>query len=123
MPSHLFAGGEPRYEINPRCHRCGTAGRGDGASPRTISPERNIRLLFGFSPGVDVVARLVADKLGEAIGKPVIVENVTGAAGNIAADRLAKAPPDGHTIGVLPAANIVVNGSLFKKDAGIPQIE
>jgi tripartite-type tricarboxylate transporter receptor subunit TctC len=78
-------------------------------------PNRNIRLLFGFAPGVDTVARLLADKLSAAIGKPVIVENVTGAAGNIAADRVAKAIPDGYTIGVLAAANIVVNGSLYKK--------
>src|SRR5262249_55288812 len=49
-------------------------------------PDRNIRLVFGFPPGVDTAVRLLADKLGEAIGRPVIVENVTGAAGNIAAD-------------------------------------
>jgi len=78
-------------------------------------PDRNIRMLFGFAPGVDTVARLLADKLSVAIGKPVIIENVTGAAGNIAADRLAKATPDGYTIGVLVAANVVVNGSLYKK--------
>jgi tripartite-type tricarboxylate transporter receptor subunit TctC len=77
-------------------------------------PNRKIRLLFGFAPGVDVVVRILANKLAETLGQPVIVENLTGAAGNIAADRLAKAPPDGYTIGVLAAANIVVNGSLYK---------
>jgi tripartite-type tricarboxylate transporter receptor subunit TctC len=77
-------------------------------------PDRKIRLLFGFAPGVDVAVRILANKLAEALGQPVIVENLTGAAGNIAADRLAKAPPDGYTIGVLAAANIVVNGSLYK---------
>src|SRR5262245_64656694 len=76
-------------------------------------PDRNVRLLFGFPPGVDTAVRLLADKLGEAIGKPVIVENVTGASGNIAADRMAKATPDGHTIGVLFSPNIVINGSLY----------
>ena len=85
------------------------------ASAQTNYPERNIRLLFGFAPGVDTVARLLADRLGDALGKPVIVENVTGAGGNIAADRVAKAAPDGYTIGVLAGANIVVNGSLYKK--------
>jgi tripartite-type tricarboxylate transporter receptor subunit TctC len=85
------------------------------AGAQTNYPERNIRLLFGFAPGVDTVARLLADRLGDALGKPVIVENVTGAGGNIAADRVAKAAPDGYTIGVLPGANIVVNGSLYKK--------
>jgi len=85
------------------------------ATAQTNYPERNVRLLFGFAPGVDTVVRILADKLGETIGKPVIVENVTGAAGNIAADRVAKSAPDGYTIGVLAGANIVVNGSLYKK--------
>jgi tripartite-type tricarboxylate transporter receptor subunit TctC len=85
------------------------------ASAQTEYPARNIRLLFGFAPGVDVVVRLLADRLGDTLGKPVIVENVTGAAGNIAADRVAKAAPDGYTIGVLVGGNIVVNGSLYKK--------
>jgi tripartite-type tricarboxylate transporter receptor subunit TctC len=78
-------------------------------------PDRNIRLVFGFPPGVDTAVRLLADKLGEAIGKPVIVENVTGAAGIIAADRIAKAAPDGYTIGVLASPQIVIAGSLYKK--------
>jgi len=78
-------------------------------------PDHNIRLLFGFAPGVDTVVRLLADKLGDALGKPVIVENVTGAGGNIAADRVAKAAPDGYTIGVLAAGSIVVNAILYKK--------
>jgi tripartite-type tricarboxylate transporter receptor subunit TctC len=78
-------------------------------------PDRNIRLLFGFPPGTDTAVRLLADKLGEAVGKPVIVENVTGAAGNIAADRIAKATPDGYTIGVLASPSVVINGSLYKK--------
>jgi tripartite-type tricarboxylate transporter receptor subunit TctC len=85
------------------------------AGAQTEYPERNIRLLFGFAPGVDTVARLLADRLGETLGKPVIVENVTGAGGNIAADRVAKAAPDGYTIGMLAGGSIVVNGSLYKK--------
>ena len=85
------------------------------ASAQSNYPNRNIRLLFGFAPGVDTAARLLADKLGEALGKAVIVENVTGASGHIAADHVAKASPDGYTIGVMPAANIVVDGNLYKK--------
>ncbi len=87
---------------------------------QTNYPERNIRLLYGFPAGADIVARLLAEKLAEALGKPVIVENLTGAAGNIAADRTAKAAPDGHTIGLLTGANIVINVSLYNKLAFDP---
>ena len=78
-------------------------------------PERNIRLLFGFSAGTDFGVRLFAEKLAEAVGKSVIVDNVTGAAGNIAADRTAKAAPDGYTIGMLAGANVVINVNLYNK--------
>jgi tripartite-type tricarboxylate transporter receptor subunit TctC len=78
-------------------------------------PERNIRLIYGFSAGVDIQTRLLADKLTDVLRKPVIVENVTGAAGNIAADRAAKAPPDGYTIGMLGNTNIVINVSLYNR--------
>ncbi len=78
-------------------------------------PDRNIRLLFGFAPGVDTAARLMADKLGDALGKAVIVENVTGGSGHIAVDHVVKAPPDGYTIAVMPAGNIVVDGYLYKR--------
>jgi tripartite-type tricarboxylate transporter receptor subunit TctC len=85
------------------------------AAAQSNYPERNIRLLFGFPPGADSDERLLADKLAEAFGKAVIVENVTGAGGNIAADRIAKARPDGYTIGLLANTNIVVNVSLYGK--------
>jgi tripartite-type tricarboxylate transporter receptor subunit TctC len=74
-------------------------------------PTRPIRLLVGFAPGTgaDIIARLVADKLSEVLGKPVIVENVTGAAGHLADDRVAKAEPDGHTL-VMAANSAIVMG-------------
>jgi tripartite-type tricarboxylate transporter receptor subunit TctC len=78
-------------------------------------PSRPIRVLYGFSAGADIQTRLVADRLAEVLGKPVVVENVTGAAGNIAADRTAKAAPDGYTIGMLGNANVVINVSLYNK--------
>ena len=52
--------------------------------------------------------------MAKALGKPVVVENVTGAAGNIAADRVAKAAPDGYTLGLLSQTQIVVNPGLYK---------
>jgi tripartite-type tricarboxylate transporter receptor subunit TctC len=84
------------------------------ATAQSSYPDRNIRLLFGFAPGVDTAARLMADKLGEALGKSIVVENVTGGSGHIAVDHVVKASPDGYTIGVMPAGNVVVDGQLYK---------
>jgi tripartite-type tricarboxylate transporter receptor subunit TctC len=79
-------------------------------------PERPVHLLVGFPAGSqpDIVARLIAQKLTETEGKPVVVENITGSAGNIAADRVAKAAPDGYTIGLLSQTHMVVNPALYK---------
>jgi tripartite-type tricarboxylate transporter receptor subunit TctC len=78
-------------------------------------PERGIHLLYGFPPGADIVVRMLADRLAEILEKPIIVENLTGAAGNIAADHTAKAKPDGYTFGILNSASIVINPSLYGK--------
>jgi tripartite-type tricarboxylate transporter receptor subunit TctC len=74
-------------------------------------------LLSGFPAGgpSDIVARLVGDKLGEALGKPVVVEDVTGAAGNIASDRVAKSAADGYTLLMGTSGMIVVNPSLYPR--------
>ena len=79
-------------------------------------PEKPIRIIVGLPPGSqpDTIARLLGQKLTEALGRPVVVENVTGAAGNIAAERVARAAPDGYTLGLLSQTQIVVNPSLYK---------
>src|SRR5690348_16762759 len=79
-------------------------------------PEKQIRIIVGLPPGSqpDTVARLLGHKLAEALGRPVVIENVPGAAGNIAADRVAKSPPDGYTLGLLSQTQIAVNPSLYK---------
>ena len=63
-------------------------------------PAHPIRLIVPFAAGgaVDVLARLLASKLGEQLGQPVVVENKAGAGGTLAADQVAKSPPDGYTI-------------------------
>jgi tripartite-type tricarboxylate transporter receptor subunit TctC len=63
-------------------------------------PAKPVRMLVGFPPGggVDIIARLVAQKLSEQWGKPVVVENRAGAAGNIATEIAARSAPDGYTL-------------------------
>src|SRR5437868_3099932 len=63
-------------------------------------PSKPIRVIVPFAAGgaVDVLARLVSAKMSESVGQPVIIENRAGAAGNVAADAVAKSPPDGYTI-------------------------
>src|SRR3954470_18509449 len=87
----------------------------DAASQMTY-PEKPIRLVVGFPPGSqpDTVARLLGQKFTDAWGKAVLIDNVTGAAGNIAAERVAKAAPDGYTLGLLATAQIVINPAVYK---------
>jgi tripartite-type tricarboxylate transporter receptor subunit TctC len=65
-------------------------------------PSRPVTLLVGFPPGgpTDTLARILADAMQSTLGQPVVVEDVTGASGTIAAGRVAHADPDGYTIGV-----------------------
>ena len=78
-------------------------------------PTKPIRLIIPFAPGgsVDIVARLIAAKLSERLGHQVIPENRGGAAGMIAAETAAKAPPDGYTIVLLSMAH-TVNPAVYK---------
>ncbi|MET0677630.1 MAG: tripartite tricarboxylate transporter substrate binding protein [Bradyrhizobium sp.] len=71
-------------------------------------------MLYGFPAGTDVGARHIAERLAERLGKPVVFENIPGAAGNIAADQTAHAAPDGYTVGMLTGANIVLRPLLYR---------
>jgi tripartite-type tricarboxylate transporter receptor subunit TctC len=79
-------------------------------------PNRNLRILVGYPAGggVDIVARLVADPIKDALGQPVIVENRTGAAAMIAAQAVASAGADGHTLLMAAAGEAAVNQHLYK---------
>ena len=84
---------------------------------QTNYPEQPIRIFVGFTPGVapDITARIMAEKFTETWGKPAVVENITGAGGNLAVERLAKAPPDGHTLALGGNASLVINPNLMGK--------
>jgi tripartite-type tricarboxylate transporter receptor subunit TctC len=79
-------------------------------------PSRPIRLIASQSPGggIDTVARIVATKLGEAIGQNVMVDNRAGANGSLAGELTAKSPPDGYTMMLGAVGNLAVNGFFTK---------
>jgi len=87
-----------------------------GASAQAY-PERDIHVICAFpaGSGADVLVRYFAEKLREKAGKPVIVENRTGANGNIAAEYTVRAKPDGHTIHIHAGSSTAANYWLFKK--------
>jgi tripartite-type tricarboxylate transporter receptor subunit TctC len=85
-------------------------------------PSRPVKVLVGFAPGggTDVVARLIAQKLQESFGQPFVVENRAGATGTIAADVMAKSPPDGYTILMGHVNSNAIAPNLFKNLAYDP---
>jgi len=82
-------------------------------------PSRPVRVMVGFAPGGpnDIIARAYSAQLAEAMGQPFVVENRTGAAGNLAAEAVARAAPDGHTLMLGSTGTNAVNPSLY---AGLP---
>lgn len=80
-------------------------------------PARPVRMIVGFAAGgtTDIFARLVADKLSQNLGQQFIVENRGGAGGNIGMDAVAKAAPDGYTIGMGTVGTHAINSSLYAK--------
>ena len=77
-------------------------------------PSKPIRLVAPFPPGssIDIIARLLAQPMSESLGVPIVVENKTGAGGNIGVDAVVKSPKDGYTIGIGARGPLAINGYL-----------
>ena len=88
-----------------------------GYSHAQAYPNKPIKLIVPFPPGgpTDIVARPLAQMLGESMKQSVIVENKGGAGGSVAADFVAKSPPDGYTIMVGTVGTHAINGSLYRQ--------
>ena len=93
--------------------RLGAFGGNAWAQPAEY-PNKPIRLVVGFAPGgaADIVARVMSDEFGKALGQPVVVENKPGAGSSIAAEQVAKSRPDGYTLLIASPSSISVNPAL-----------
>src|SRR3569833_2790072 len=127
-------------EQRRRFHRIAVAAAGLAVAPRVFAqaenpadyPSRPIRLIVPFAPGggTDIVARTSAQKLGETLKQPVVVENRAGGNGTIGANAVAHSPPDGYTLTMITAShsvNVTLQGTkhpyaLIKDFAPISQV-
>lgn len=87
------------------------------AAQQAPFPGKTLRIVASQAPGggIDAVCRIVAAKLSEAVGQPVIVDNRPGANGSVAAEFTAKSPPDGYTLMLGAVGNLGTNVLFFKK--------
>ena len=88
-----------------------------GAQADEAYPSRPVRMVVSFSAGgpTDIVGRVMGAKMGELLGQQFLVENKVGAGGNIGADLVAKAAPDGYTLLVATVSTHAINPGLYKK--------
>src|SRR4051812_42951862 len=88
----------------------------DHSVAQTNYPEKSIRMVVSSVPGspTDIIARVLGQKFTETLGQSLVIDNAAGAAGSVGADRVAKAAPDGYTLGTIGFGPLVVNPSLYK---------
>src|SRR5687767_9210178 len=92
------------------------AGLALGAGAQPAAPQAPLRLIVPFTPGtgIDLIARSVGPKLGERLGRPVVVDNRAGASGNIGTEAVVRASPNGSTL-LVSVNTLVMNRSLYPK--------
>jgi tripartite-type tricarboxylate transporter receptor subunit TctC len=80
-------------------------------------PDKPVKILIGFPPGgpLDAHARLLADRLGQVLGQPVIIDYRAGAGGTVGAEFVAKSAPDGHTLLMASTGAMVINPAVYTK--------
>jgi tripartite-type tricarboxylate transporter receptor subunit TctC len=88
-------------------------------------PTKPVRLIVPFAPGgtTDIVARIVSDRMGAALGQTVVVENKAGAGGAIGALEMIKAPPDGHVLGVATVSTTAANPAINPRIGYDPAVD
>ena len=86
-----------------------------GSAEAQSFPSRPITMIVPFAAGgpTDVIARVIGERMGQSLGQPVVIENVTGAGGTIAAGRVARAAPDGYTLDLATWSTHVVTPVLL----------
>lgn len=96
---------------------CAVLGLFPGAALPQAYPSKPVRMIAPYPPGgsSDILARIVAQKLADALGRPVVIENRPGAAGNLGHEIAAKAAADGYTLLLTSAAALVTNQFLYKR--------
>ena len=89
---------------------------GSPASAQAAFPDRPVKIIVALPAGgsVDMIARMLGQKLAAAMGQPFVVDNRAGGSGQIGMPAVAKAPPDGYTLTVSPASFLTTNKSIFK---------
>ena len=106
----------PHLGLSRRTLIAGAAASAVAGTAFAQSASKPIRIIVGFGPGSfnDLTARDLARHMGDILGQPVIVENKPGAGGSLGTDQVAKAAPDGNTIGFGTSSQLVMNVGLYK---------
>src|SRR5262245_3476225 len=78
-------------------------------------PSRPLTLIVPASAGgpTDAIGRIISERMGSSLGRSIVIENISGAGGSIAVGRVARAAPDGYTIGIGHWGHYVVNGAIY----------